>query len=98
MSYFGSIVLHELGHAIVARRNGIAVSGIDLWAFGGITRMTREPQSAPVELRVSAAGPFVTLLTILLCIALGTIAADSATSSTRPSARSACTSRRGSCG
>jgi Zn-dependent protease len=77
MSYFGSIILHELGHAIVARRNGIGVSGIDLWAFGGITRMTREPQNAPVELRVSAAGPFVTLLTILLCIALGTLLANS---------------------
>ena len=40
------MILHELGHALVARRNGLSVAGIDLWAFGGLTRM-RELPSTP---------------------------------------------------
>lgn len=61
-AFFGSIVLHEFGHAIVARRNNIGILGIDLWLLGGLAKMDRDPQSAGVEFRVSAAGPFVTLL------------------------------------
>ncbi len=41
LSFFVSLVPHELGHALVARRNGLHVDGIDLWALGGITRMRR---------------------------------------------------------
>ena len=42
--FFGSVVLHELGHAVVAIRNGIAIAGIDLWMFGASPgcRATRE--------------------------------------------------------
>lgn len=61
-AFFGSIILHEFGHAIVARRNDIGILGIDLWLLGGLAKMDREPKSAGVEFRVSAAGPFVTLL------------------------------------
>jgi Zn-dependent protease/CBS domain-containing protein len=59
--FFASIVLHELGHAIVARRNGIGISGIDLWFFGGIAKMEREADSPGEDFRVAAAGPAVTL-------------------------------------
>src|SRR4051794_24393252 len=59
--FFASIVLHELGHAIVARRNGIGISGIDLWFFGGIAKMDREADTPGPEVRVAAAGPAVTL-------------------------------------
>ena len=60
--FFASIVLHELGHAIVARRNGIGISGIDLWFFGGIAKMERDAESPGEDFRVAAAGPLVTLL------------------------------------
>ncbi len=60
--FFASIVLHELGHAIVARRNGIGISGIDLWFFGGIAKMERAADTPGEEFRVAAAGPAVTLL------------------------------------
>ena len=46
--YFGSILLHELGHAVVAIRNRIPIAGIDLWLFGGIARMTRDTPSPGV--------------------------------------------------
>ena len=58
--FFGSILLHELGHAVVARRNGIGISSIQLWIFGGMARMDREADSPGVEARVALAGPAVT--------------------------------------
>ena len=41
--FFLSILLHELGHALVAIRNGIGIAGIDLWMFGGVAKMERDP-------------------------------------------------------
>ncbi|MGK2878417.1 MAG: site-2 protease family protein [Solirubrobacterales bacterium] len=60
-AFFASIVLHEFGHAIVARRNNIGILGIELWMLGGLAKMDRDPESPGVEFRVSAAGPAVTL-------------------------------------
>jgi Zn-dependent protease/CBS domain-containing protein len=60
--FFGSIVLHELGHAVVAMRNGIKIDGIDLWLFGGVAKLSRDSKSAGEEFRIAAAGPLVTLL------------------------------------
>jgi Zn-dependent protease len=76
LSFFASLVLHELGHALVARRSGLHVAGIDLWALGGITRIG-DVQSPATELRVAAAGPLVTLGVIVLCIVAGGLASDS---------------------
>lgn len=76
-AFFGSIVLHEFGHAVVARRNGIGILGIDLWLLGGLAKMDREPPKPGVEFRVAAAGPFVTLLlTAGFFIAAAALAAD----------------------
>jgi len=75
LSLFASLILHELGHAVVARRNGLTVAGIDLWAFGGLTRTT-ESQNPGMEFRVAAAGPFVTLIVIVLCVIAGKLVAD----------------------
>jgi Zn-dependent protease len=71
--FFGSLILHELGHAVVAKRNGIDIAGIDLWFFGGIARMSRDTDSPGVEFRVSAAGPAVTLLIVAVCIGIGSL-------------------------
>ena len=68
--FFVSLVLHELGHAIVARRNGIAIAGIDLWFFGGIAKMTRDTETPGEEFRVAIAGPALTAAVIALCIAI----------------------------
>jgi Zn-dependent protease len=65
--FFVSLVLHELGHAIVAQRNGIRVTRIDLWFFGGLARLTREPKSPGEDFRISAAGPAVTLAIFAAC-------------------------------
>jgi Zn-dependent protease len=70
LSFFVSVILHELGHALVARRNGLSVAGIDLWAFGGLTRMRELPSTPGMQFRVAIAGPLVTLGVIVAC-ALG---------------------------
>ncbi len=64
--FFGSIVLHELGHAFAARREGIGVGGIDLFFFGGFMRAMRDSETPGEEFRVAAAGPAVTLLLTLV--------------------------------
>jgi len=64
--FFLSIALHELGHAVVARRNGVGVLGIDLWVFGGLAKLSRDSQSPGEEFRIAAAGPAVTLLITVL--------------------------------
>ncbi len=68
---FASILLHELGHAVVAIRNGIQIAGIDLFFFGGVAKMSRDTDSAGVEFRVAVAGPVVTLLIVVVCAAAG---------------------------
>ncbi len=69
LGYFASLVLHELGHALAARRQGISVVGIDLWFFGGLSQLGREPESAGEEFKISAAGPLVTLTLLALSLA-----------------------------
>jgi Zn-dependent protease len=73
--FFLSILLHELGHAVVAIRNGISIAGIDLWLFGGVAKMSQDTSSPGVEFRVAIAGPVVTLLIAILCTGLGILAA-----------------------
>ena len=46
LGFFGSILLHEFGHALAARREGIEVSGIDLFFFGGVMKMSRDTRHA----------------------------------------------------
>jgi Zn-dependent protease len=72
---FGSVILHELGHALVARRLGVGVSGIELHFFGGVARLESQPKSNRDEIAIAAAGPAVSFalsgLGFLLSFATG---------------------------
>jgi Zn-dependent protease len=71
--FFLSILLHELGHAVVAIRNRIPILGIDLMLFGGVAKLGKEADSPGVEFRVAAAGPAVTVLIAAACLGLGAV-------------------------
>ncbi|WP_374198135.1 site-2 protease family protein [Micromonospora sp. PLK6-60] len=68
VSLLGSVLLHELGHALTARRHGIGVRGITLELLGGYTEMDRDAPSARVDLQVSLAGPAVSAVLGLLAV------------------------------
>jgi Zn-dependent protease len=68
--FYGSLVLHELAHALVARRRGIEVKRIDLFLFGGLTQMGRDPDTPGDEFQIAVAGPVATFGFVLVCLAL----------------------------
>ena len=74
VGFFGSILLHELGHAFVAMRNGIGITSIQLWIFGGMARMDRDSDTPAVEAKVALAGPAVTLAIVVVLAAIGVAA------------------------
>lgn len=57
-----SLTAHELGHALLARRRGIAVEGIRLWLFGGVAQMSGDWMTGKTEMLVAAIGPAITLV------------------------------------
>ena len=57
--FFTSLLLHELGHALQARREGVEIEGITLWLFGGVATFRGRFPSAGAELRIALAGPAV---------------------------------------
>ena len=61
-AFLASLLAHELAHALVARRNGLAVEGITLWLLGGVARFEGEPESPGAELRIAGSGPLVSLV------------------------------------
>jgi Zn-dependent protease/CBS domain-containing protein len=65
---FASLIVHELGHALVARRQGIEVRKIDLFLFGGLTQMGRDASTPGEEFKIAAAGPAATLAFVLVCL------------------------------
>jgi Zn-dependent protease len=64
--FFSSILLHELGHAVQARREGMEIEGITLWLFGGVAKFRGMFPSAGAEFRIAIAGPLVSLALGLL--------------------------------
>lgn len=69
MGFILSIFLHELAHALVAKLVKVDVKSIVIWLLGGFTNLSREPEKPLHRLAISAAGPIVTLLLGILCIA-----------------------------
>ncbi len=59
--FLGSLLAHELAHAVVARRNEVEVEGITLWLFGGFAQFGNEPRTPGAEFRITAAGPATSL-------------------------------------
>src|SRR6476661_4789416 len=60
--FLASLLAHELGHSIVAQRNGMQVRGITLWMLGGVAQLDGRMPSAGGEFRIAAAGPAVSYL------------------------------------
>lgn len=58
---FVSVLLHELGHSVVALRFGYDIDSIRLWIFGGVARFVEIPEDPRQEIAVSAAGPIVSV-------------------------------------
>ena len=59
--FFLSILLHELGHAVMAQRNGIRIRSITLFIFGGVAQMEKDPADGATEFRIAVVGPIVSL-------------------------------------
>jgi Zn-dependent protease len=62
IALFASLVAHELGHALVARRCGVGVSAITLFVFGGVATLESEPRRPRDELAIASMGPIVSLV------------------------------------
>ena len=60
--FFGSVLVHELAHSLIARMEGIRIQDIQLHIFGGWARMIGEPHTAMAEFRVATAGPISSFL------------------------------------
>jgi Zn-dependent protease len=70
--FLGSLLAHEIGHALVAQRAGLRVRSITLWLFGGVAQLEEEPASPRDDLRVAIVGPAISLA---LAVGFGVAAA-----------------------
>ncbi len=66
--FFASVVAHELAHSLVGRANGIPVTSITLFIFGGMAMMTREATHPKAELKMAAAGPICSAVIGGICL------------------------------
>jgi Zn-dependent protease/predicted transcriptional regulator len=71
---FVSVILHELGHSLVARRRGVKIAGITLFVFGGVSQMQEEPSDPGAEFQVAIVGPAISLALAGLFGLLGLLA------------------------
>ena len=82
VGFLASILLHEFGHALTARRFGVPTESIQLWALGGVAKLSREADTPKAEGWIAAAGPLTSILVAVVSIgawlALGGNGADTA--------------------
>jgi len=64
--FFGSVLLHELSHALLSEREGIHIEGISLWLLGGVARLRGQPGRPSTEARIAGVGPLVSVILSLL--------------------------------
>ncbi len=62
LAFFASILLHELAHSLVAKREGLPVKSITLFIFGGVSALGAEPENPGQEFRVAIVGPLVSFV------------------------------------
>jgi Zn-dependent protease/CBS domain-containing protein len=77
LGLFVGIVLHELGHSLVAMRFGFPIDSITLWIFGGIAKLTEMPEDWKQELQIAIAGPIVSVGVGAVCYAIFVLVPDS---------------------
>jgi Zn-dependent protease len=75
--FFGSVVVHEFAHALVARRFRMSVSSITLFLLGGVASLTKEPPSAKAEFFMAAAGPATSLVLGGVSLGIANVVSDS---------------------
>jgi Zn-dependent protease len=68
LALLASILVHELGHAVVAQRNGVKVERISLWAFGGVAQLEGEAETPRAEFLIAGVGPAISLVLGLILI------------------------------
>lgn len=83
--FFASVLLHELGHSVLALREKVPVRSITLFIFGGVAQIGQEPPTAGAELRIAIAGP-LTSLALAGVAGLSMMAASSSTVLAAPAA------------
>ncbi|MEK9156431.1 MAG: site-2 protease family protein [Patescibacteria group bacterium] len=69
--FFGSVVVHELSHTLVARANNLPIGKITLFVFGGVSRLSEEPDSPGTEIKMALAGPLASLVAGTVFLSLG---------------------------
>ena len=79
LAFFASLLGHELGHAVQARRDGMEIEGITLWLLGGVAKFKGQFPSAGAEFRIAIAGPLVSLVlgVIFVLVAMLPLPGDS---------------------